>query len=480
MNKRLSPYDLLCDPDCLLRAWRQVRRNRGAAGIDLMTLAEFERELMSNLNALAGRLREGRYYPMPARMFEMKKASGGVRKLAILSVEDRIVQRAALDVIEPIFEAAFFDCSFGFRPNRNVQMAIERALSFRAGGDIYVVDADIADCFGSLDHDILMELVSARIRDKRMLGLIRMWLDCGQVLPQQSPDGADEKAPGLVDRLGDYATGSVNAAMSQLLDEDAYGYGRYDAYPAAPYDDDEAALDTTAQEAISEAQRQARKEAIRRLGRDGLLLLLTSATRARRWLTPATLAIAGAAVLATAVYPKASRYLRDKLAGRGSGGVGALQGSPLSSLLSNVYLHEFDRAMMRAGLHLVRYADDWIICCRDEQSAHAAMELAARELHRLKLRLNPEKTRVTRFDQDLEFLGYRFHPHLIAAAPAPEDERTPLADWWRSASGKLRQTPSQIRPTAAQMAERAKTRTREGLARLKWLAQRFRKGDEDK
>jgi hypothetical protein len=331
-----------------------------------------------------------------------------------------------------------------------------------------------------LDHNILMELVSARVRDKRMLALVRMWLDCGQVLPQQSPGDADEKAPRLVDRLGDYATGSVNAAMSHLLDEDAYGYGHYGGYPAAPYDDDEAAPDTTAQEAISEAQRQARKEAIRRLGRDGLLLLLTSATRARRWLTPATMAVAGAAVLATAVYPKASRYLRGKLTGHGPGGVGALQGSPLSSLLSNVYLHEFDRAMMRAGLHLVRYADDWIICCRDEQSAHAAMELAARELHRLKLRLNPEKTRVTRFDQDLEFLGYRFHPHLIAAAPAPEDERAPIADWWRNASGKLRQTPSQIRPAAAQMAESAKTRTREGLARLKWLAARFRKGDEEK
>lgn len=114
-------------------------------------------------------------------------------------------------------------------------MAVERALAYRAAGDIYVVDADIADCFGSLDHDILMELVSARIRDKRMLGLIRMWLDCGQVLPQQSPGGADEKAPGLVDRLGDYATGSVNAAMSRLLDEDAYGYGHYGGYPAAPY-----------------------------------------------------------------------------------------------------------------------------------------------------------------------------------------------------------------------------------------------------
>jgi RNA-directed DNA polymerase len=480
MNKRLSPYDLLCIPDHLLLAWRQVRRNRGAAGIDLMTLAEFERELMANLNALAARLREGRYYPMPARMFEMKKTGGGVRKLAILSVEDRIVQRAALDAIEPIFEPAFFDCSFGFRPNRNVQMAIERALAYRAAGDIYVVDADIADCFGSLDHDILMDLVSARVRDKRMLGLIRMWLDCGQVLPRQASDDADEKASGIVDRLGDYATRSVNSAITHLIDEDVYGYSRYGSYAGSPYDDDEAVTNTLAEEAISEAQRQARKEAIRRLGRDGLLLLLTSATRARRWLTPATLAITGAAALATAVYPKASRYLREKMAARGGGGVGALQGGSLSPLLANIYLHEFDRAMMRSGLHLVRYADDWIICCRDEQGAHAAMELAARELHRLKLRLNPEKTRITRFDQDLEFLGYRFHRQLIAAAPAPVDERTPLADWWRDTSGKLRHAPAQIRPIASDMTDRAKARTQEGLARLKALAQRFRKGDEEK
>jgi len=480
MNRRQAPYDLLCDPDHLLRAWRQARRNRGAAGVDMVTLAEFERELMSNLNALAARLREGRYYPMPARMFEMKKASGGARKLAILSVEDRIVQRAALDAIEPVFESVFFDCSFGFRPNRNVQMAIERALSYRAAGDIYVVDGDIADCFGSLDHDLLMELVSARVRDKRLLGLIRMWLDCGQVLPKQDSAGADEKSPGLVERLGDYATGTVNAAMSYLLDEGGYGYGRYTGYGQATYDDDDESMDdAAAEEAISVAQRQARKEALRRLGRDGLLLLLTSATRARRWLTPATLAITGAAVLATAAYPKASRYLREKLSRRRSGGVGALQGSPLSSLLSNVYLHEFDRAMMKAGLHLARYADNWIICCRDEQSAHAALEFAARELHRLKLQLNPEKTRITRFDQGMEFLGYRFHPHLIAAAPAPEDERASVADWRHSASVRLRQMPSQLRPVTASMTERARARTQEGLTRLKALAQRLRKGGDE-
>lgn len=475
MNKRLSAYDLLCVPDHLLRAWRLVRRNRGAAGIDQVTLAEFERNLMSNLNALAATLREGRYYPMPARMFEVKKESGGVRKLAILSVEDRIVQRAALDAIEPIFESAFFDCSFGFRPNRNVEMAVERALSFRAAGDIYLVDADIADCFGSLDHDILMDLVSRRVRDKRMLGLIRMWLDCGQVLPKPAASGANEKKASLVERLGDYATGSVNAAVSHLLDEDRYGYGGYGAYPA--YDEYDELNEKSAEEMVSEARRQARKEALRRLGRDGLLLLLTSAARAKRWMTPTALVITGAAAIGAAVYPKASRYLREKLA---RGGVGALQGSPLSSLLSNVYLHEFDAAMMKAGLHLVRYADDWIICCRDEQSAHAAMELAARELRRLKLQLHPEKTRITKFDQSPEFLGYRFHPHLIAAAPAPADEREPLAVWWKNTSGKLRQAPGRIQPAAARMTEQAKARTQEGLARLKTLVQRFRKGDEEK
>ncbi len=468
MNRRNAPFDRLCDPDHLLRAWRQVRRNRGAAGIDQVTLAEFERELLSNLNALAARLREGRYYPMPARMFEMKKSGGGVRKLAILSVEDRVVQRAALDAIEPVFEAAFLDCSFGFRPNRNVQMAIERALEYRAGGDIYLVDADISDCFGSLDHDILMQLVSKRVRDKRMLGLVRMWLDCGQVLPKDPPDETGEESAGIADRLGDYAGESVDAAVSHLLEDDLYG-----DYALTDYDEP---AGETIEDAMSEARRRARKEVIRRLGRDGLLLLLTSAARAKRWMTPAALALTGAAALAAAMYPKASRYIRQKMAAR-RGGIGALQGSPLSALLSNVYLHEFDAAMIRAGLHLVRYADDWIICCRDEPSAHAAMELAARELLKLKLRLNPEKTRITKFDQSPEFLGYRFHPHLIAAAPAPEDERTPITKWWRNATGKLKH--ARIQPAAARLTEGARDRTQQGLDRLKGLARRFRKGDDE-
>jgi hypothetical protein len=150
MHKRPTPFDTLTEPASLMQAWRRVRANRGAAGVDMVTLAEFERDLQTNLEALSARLREGRYYPMPVRAVQMRKASGGVRTLGILTVEDRIVQRAALDAIEPLFEPSFLDCSYGFRPNRSVELAAARVLAYRGGGDTYVVDADITDPVNAL------------------------------------------------------------------------------------------------------------------------------------------------------------------------------------------------------------------------------------------------------------------------------------------------------------------------------------------
>ena len=132
MIKRPTPFDQLCELPALMGAWKQVRANQGAAGIDRVTIAEFERELLANLTALGARLREGRYYPMPARTVEMPKRNGGTRTLGILTVEDRIVQRAALAALEPLWEPAFLDCSFGFRPARNVAMAVQRVLNHRA------------------------------------------------------------------------------------------------------------------------------------------------------------------------------------------------------------------------------------------------------------------------------------------------------------------------------------------------------------
>lgn len=450
MHKRLTPFDYICDPTNLRNAWRMVRKSRGAAGVDQVTLAEYERDLIANLDALALRLREGRYYPMPHRTFELQKANGGTRTIAILTIEDRIAQRAALDAIEPLFEPAFLACSFGFRPNRSTAMAVQRVLDYRATGDAYVVDADITDCFGSLDHDILLRLISARVRDKRMLGLVRMWLDSGQTLPQTAL--AKGQNSSLYDRVTTYVANSVDGAVSHLLTErgvNSYGY-QYDA-------DD---LYQSPESETQNLQQAARKEALKRLGKDAALLGLTYAARVSKLVSPTTLAITGAMVAASAVYPMAERAWRERFGARR---IGAVQGGSLSPLFSNIYLHEFDLAMTKAGLRLVRFADDWVICCRDAKSAQAALELATHKLAELRLQLHPHKTRIQRFDEGLEFLGYRFAQFANTAAPIAEKNSLPALKALESARAK-------VAPVAKQATQQAK----DGLTRLAALLQRKR------
>ena len=474
MNKRQSPFDLLCEPDRLMSAWKRVRANRGAPGIDQVTIAEFERNLQTNLTELALRLREGRYYPMPVRVVEMRKSNGGIRRLGILTVEDRIVQRAALDLIEPLFEPAFLDCSYGFRPNRSVEMAVQRVLDYRSEGDFYVVDADISDCFGSLDHGLLMQLVQARIRDKRMLALIRMWLDTGLVLPgavgPQEPSGR----PRIVDRIVNSMSDSFDAAISHLLDErgySSYGYGSYAEYGAqALYGNEDHNKGGREDDNATDLHHVARKEALKRLGRDGALLLLTYSNRVRRLLSPKALALTGAAALATTAYPLAARLIRNRL-GAKPAGAGAVQGGALSPLLSNVYLHEFDVAMSKGGLHLVRYADDFVILCIDERAAREALELTSRKLGEMRLRLNPEKTRIMRFDAGLEFLGYRFDAATATVSPAPHVRENNTFQILSAASRQARKkiTPvlSSATRSAAEYASKGASRLAAGIKRLK-------------
>ena len=115
----------VCDMETLMNAWKKVRANKGMPGIDFVTIQQFESTLTENLQELSMQLKEDRYYPMPIKRIAVKKASGGTRELGILTIQDRIVQRAVLDVIEPVFERVFLDCSYGFRPNRSVQDAKE-------------------------------------------------------------------------------------------------------------------------------------------------------------------------------------------------------------------------------------------------------------------------------------------------------------------------------------------------------------------
>ena len=483
MHKRPIPFDTLSDPANLMKAWRKVRANRGAAGVDQMTIAEFERNLQVNLESLSTRLREGRYYPMPVRTMQMRKASGGMRTLGILTVEDRIVQRAALDAIEPLFEPAFLDCSYGFRPNRSVEMAVQRIMKFRADGDAFIVDADIADCFGSLDHDLLMKLVSARIRDKRLLALIGMWLDTGQVLPASLCDRATQESATLFHRATEYLGGSIDAAIAHLLDErgyGSYGYAGYMDYTAGTIDAEVQEISTTgsgAGDAVTGAHRLARKEALKRLGRDGILLLLTYSNRARRLLSPTAIALTGAAALTMAAYPVVSRAFSRRLSARAAR-LGAVQGGSLSPLLSNIYLHEFDVTMTRAGLHLVRYADDWVILCRDEAQAREALVLASRKLAEMHLRLHPEKTRITRFDDGFIFLGYQFGAQAAIRSGMPPVPPPQLAARIEGQTTMASQVWAKLSPAVKHIGKDVAQRSSAGWFRLRtFMARRKRKGE---
>lgn len=462
MDKKRQYFEELCRPLVLLQAWKQVRRNQGGAGVDQVRLAEFERDLMANLEDLAGRLRAGNYFPMPLRRFEMQKASGKVRSLGIFAVEDRIVQRAALELLEPLWEPSFLECSYGFRPGRNVEMAVKRVLDYRAGGDGWLVDADIADCFGSLDHGVIVNGIGARVRDKRMLNLIRMWLTAGQVFSGAEAEEADEAS--LLEKLGDYATGSVSGLVTDLLNERGYGvgYGAYNAYPLSVEPDE-----GTDQEA---GRKAARREAFKRLGRDLAVVGLTFIGRRGKLFSPVTLALMGAAALGTAAYPAAARFVRGQLGGR-AGAMGAVQGSPLSPLLCNIVLHEFDVAMKRAGYHLVRYADDFVVTCRTEDEAKEALEFAARRLAALRLQINQEKTRVIRFEQGLEFLGYKFDRFLLTATPAPTSTQQPI-NILREGAAAVGELREQAAPKLAQLGQRVSQQAKEQAARVGKLFKR--------
>jgi RNA-directed DNA polymerase len=464
MNKHHSAFERMCERETLLAAWKAVRSGRVAAGVDQVTLAEYARDLEANLAALAARVREGRYYPLPVRQIEIRKAGGGTRQLGIYSLDDSVLQRAAKDVLEPLFEPSFLDCSFGFRPGRNVAMAVKRVLDCRAAGDKYVVDADIADCFGSLDHDLIMRLFGARVRDKRMQALVRLWLDTGMALPK----AGENVEGGLYERVTEWLSGSVDGAVSHLLSDRfggyGYGYPAMDAYGAGAADEERSA---------DEVRKEARREALKRAGGAGLMWALTYAGRARKFMSPTSLALAGAAVLAAAAAPTAARAVRRCLNPDADRLFGVVQGGAISPLLSNVCLHEFDAAMTRAGLPLVRYADDFVICCRDEAAAQRAMELAAQKLAELRLRLHPQKTRVVRFDEaPLEFLGYRFAQFENTATPISPADTSPVVTALRVAREQLPAKLAGARDKAAPVVSQMKDKA----ARLSALVSRRCKG----
>lgn len=290
-RKWYTLYDKVYTRDNLVEAWKKVKSNKGKPGYDGESIEQFAKDEMRNLAELHRLLKEKRYTPPPVLRVHIPKevdAKGRVvktRPLGVPTIRDRIVQQAVVQVIGPIFEAEFCDCSYGFRPMRNQHQAIAKIREYYAQGYRWVVDADLQDFFGTLDHDLLMDFIRERIVDGSVLKLIRSWLKAGVMEDMQ----------------------------------------------------------------------------------------LKTVTK------------------------------------------GSPQGGVISPLLSNIYLHQFDRVMIERGYRLVRFADDWVILCKLERKAERALEVAKQILEgQLKLKVHPEKTRIVHFRQGFDFLGCRFRSRYVA------------------------------------------------------------------
>lgn len=280
-GKWYSLIDKVSRPTTLQAAWEKVKANKGAAGVDGQSVAAFGHQAPRYLQELQEALKAGTYRPAPLKRVEVPKGPNQTRPLGIPVVKDRVVQTAVKMVIEPIFEAAFLDSSYGFRPRRGAKDALREVAALLRQGYTHVVDADLQSCFDTMEHARLRQRVAERISDGRVLQLIELWL---------------------------------------------------------------------AQEIISGLQ---------------------------RW-TPTS---------------------------------GTPQGAVISPLLANSFLHPLDALMAEGGFRMVRYADDFVVLCRSEQQAQAALLEVTRWVQANGLLLHPEKTQVVDAVQPgggFDFLGYHF------------------------------------------------------------------------
>jgi RNA-directed DNA polymerase len=431
-----SLMDRICSVENLTLAWRRVRQNielarrHRSAGVDAVTLRDFEADWVRQMSELAGQLQDGSYRPLPPRHVAIPKRSGGERALAILAVRDRIAQRAVFQVLEPLFDPYFLDCSFGCRPGIGVPEAVARVSRYAEQNLPWVVDADIAEYFDTIDHRHLMALLRQRITEQPVLQLIARWLQAGALSRAADPIGGRGDPP-------DSPIGRGRQVARQALD--------WLADRREPLEE----LPTIARGAELVDWEDMQRDAST-FPQFNPAMLWEAATLARPWLRGAQsllprlqrigthrLLLAGAvatsALLATEVIAR-RRSVSDRR--------GTAQGGPLSPLLANIYLHPFDVAMTTEGWRLVRYVDDFVIMCADENEAGRALDAARCHLSGLRLALSPPKTQVVRYADGLAFLGQDLAPRQ--RGPLLEDGLTTFAEAERALRAAAQQARQRV------------------------------------
>jgi group II intron reverse transcriptase/maturase len=283
------------DDRLMEQAFKAVKRNRGAAGIDKVSIGMFEQNLEANLASLKRDLKtKGSFVPKPLRRVWIPKDAKGkkLRPLGIPAVRDRIAQEVVRRLLEPIFEPLFHDCSYGFRPKRSCHQAIKRVLSFHEQGDRATLDADIAGFFNNIPQKLIVDAVAEEVADGNILDLVKRFLAAG------------------------------------VLDNGVF--------------------------------------------------------------KPTT--------------------------------IGTPQGGVLSPLLANIVLNKLDWRLEEAGYRFVRYADDFVVVCKDRTQAEAARAKVEEVLTELGLKLSPEKTKIASYGKGYEFLGFRLSSKSRTMRPKSQEK----------------------------------------------------------
>jgi group II intron reverse transcriptase/maturase len=160
-------------------AWEEVSSNKGAPGVDGVSIKHWRRKWEENLYNLTGSVWANTYKPSPPKYFYIPKKSGGRRKISILTVRDRVLQRAVLRIVDDFFEISFLDCSYGYRQGRGLRDAVARIIELRDNGYQWVLDADIDDCFNQLDHQLIKNFFRQTVSDPILNRLVSQWLEAG-------------------------------------------------------------------------------------------------------------------------------------------------------------------------------------------------------------------------------------------------------------------------------------------------------------